>query len=146
MQSEMLILLNKPFEGGPVEGPAGGMMRGGHPGGFFLGGLLGGLSTALWAAIIVLLVLWIVRNWSSPRNPITNFTRRAASAIQTSTSPVTSPQAPLEILQTRYAKGEVNREEYEAIRRDLGGETPVSQVSPAAVPSVDAPPADLPLA
>jgi uncharacterized membrane protein len=113
------------------------MMRGGHPGGFFLGGL----STAIWAALIVLLVLWIVRNWSSPKNPLTNFTRRAVSAIQTSTSSVNSTQTPLEILQTRYAKGEVNREEYEAIRRDLAGEATASQVPPT-----DVPPAEVPVA
>lgn len=135
MQSEMLILLNKPFEGGPMAGAAGGMMRGGHPGGVFWGGL----STAIWAALIVLLVLWIVRNWSSPRNPLTNFTRRAVSAIQTSTSPASSPQTPLEILQTRYAKGEVNREEYEAIRRDLTGQAPAPQVPPTDVPPTEVP-------
>lgn len=142
MQSEMLILLNKPFEGGPVGGPAGGMMRGGHPGGFFLGGL----STAIWAALIVLLVLWIIRNWSSPKNPITNFTRRAASAIQANTSPVSNTQTPLQILQARYAKGEVNREEYEAIRRDLVGE-PVSPPVPApAATSAEASSTETPLA
>lgn len=29
-------------------------------------------------------------------------------------------QTPLEILQARYARGEISREEYEALRRDLG--------------------------
>ncbi len=134
MQSAMLILLNKPFEGGP----GGDMMRGGHPGGFFLGGLMGGLFTAVWTAIIVLLVLWIVRHWSSPRNPITAFTRRAMSAVQASNSAVSSTQTPLEILQTRYAKGEINREEYEAIRRDLVGEAIPIQMPPAAAPPVQA--------
>jgi putative membrane protein len=28
-------------------------------------------------------------------------------------------QTPLEILQTRYAKGEISRDEYETMRRDL---------------------------
>src|SRR5689334_8068203 len=103
MQSDMAVLMNRPLGDGPV----GGMMHGGHPGGFFLGGLLGGLWTALWAALIVLLVLWVVRNWSNPRNPVTAFARRAASAVQASTTGVGGTQTPLEILQARYAKGEI---------------------------------------
>jgi hypothetical protein len=46
---------------------------------------------------------------------------------------VASSQAPLEILQTRYAKGEITREEYETIRRDLTGE-PAPAPAPAAEP------------
>lgn len=30
-----------------------------------------------------------------------------------------SQQTPIEVLKTRYAKGEISREEYEQIRRDL---------------------------
>lgn len=118
--------------GGPagdmMRGPMGGMMRG-HPGGFFWGGLFGGLMTALWAAIIVLLILWIAKNWSSPRNPLTAFARRASEAWQANVggSPT---QTPLGILQTRYAKGEINRDEYEMIRRDLVGESPMTQAPP----------------
>jgi uncharacterized membrane protein len=130
MQSDIAVLMNRPFGGGPMDG----MMRGGHPGGFFLGGLM----TAVWAALIVLLVLWVIRNWSSPRNPITAFTRRAAAAVQASNPVAGGTQTPLEILQTRYAKGEINREEYETIRRDLTGETPSAPVPPVEVPPAQA--------
>jgi putative membrane protein len=110
MQEGMIYLLNGPLGGG--------MMRGG-PGGFFLGGLL----SVVWTALLVLLVLWIVRNWSG----ITAALRRTASTIQSSSPATGATQTPLEIVQTRYAKGEISREEYEAIRRDLLGEAPPAQ-------------------
>lgn len=108
MEAGMVYLLNGPFGGG--------MVRGGF-GGF----LLGGLMTAVWAALIVLLVLWIVRNWSS----IGAAVRRTTSAVQPG-GPAAATQTPLEIAQTRYAKGEITREEYETIRRDLLGEAPTT--------------------
>lgn len=37
------------------------------------------------------------------------------------TGPAQTGQTPLEILEARYARGEVTREEYEQIRRDLEG-------------------------
>ena len=111
MQTGMTVLMNGPFGGG--------MMHGGYGGGFFLGGLL----TAFWAALIVLLVLWIVRNWSN----ISAATRRATSSVQTSSPAVSPVQTPLEIVQTRYAKGEISREEYDTLRRDLQGEAPPAQ-------------------
>ena len=37
------------------------------------------------------------------------------------TGPAQSRQTPLEILQARYARGEISREEYEQMRRDLEG-------------------------
>jgi putative membrane protein len=35
--------------------------------------------------------------------------------------PMPTSQTPLEILKARYARGEINREEYEKMRRDLEG-------------------------
>ena len=35
--------------------------------------------------------------------------------------PATSPEDPLLILQRRYARGEIDREEYERVRLDLSG-------------------------
>ncbi len=112
MQSTITFLAN---------GPAGNMVR--HaPGGFFLGGLM----SVLWTVLIVLAVLWVTRNWST----IKSYASRTASSIRTSAAPVAvATQTPLEILQTRYAKGEVTREEYETMRRDLGG-------APAPAPTV----------
>jgi putative membrane protein len=111
MQSGLTFLLNGPMG----NGPAGQMMRGGHMGGGFL---FGGLMSVLWTVVIVLAVLWVTRNWSS----IKGYMQRTASSLQSSTASSATAQAPLEILQTRYAKGEINREEYESIRRDLVGE------------------------
>lgn len=119
MQTNLLLLLNGPIARGTVEGMARGGLGG--PGGFLFGGLL----SVLWTVVIVLAVLWVTRNWSS----ITSYFRRTATSLKSSSAPV-STQTPLEILQTRYAKGEITREEYETIRRDLTGE-------PAAAPTVE---------
>lgn len=35
--------------------------------------------------------------------------------------PTATSQSPLEILKARYARGEISREEYEQMRRDLEG-------------------------
>jgi putative membrane protein len=53
-------------------------------------------------AAIVLLVLWITRT--------TRTTQAAAQA-----------QAPLDVLKARYARGEVTKEQYEEIKKELGG-------------------------
>jgi putative membrane protein len=37
------------------------------------------------------------------------------------TGPAQTSQTPLEILEARYARGEISREEYEQVRRDLKG-------------------------
>jgi putative membrane protein len=37
------------------------------------------------------------------------------------TGPAQTSQTPLEILKARYARGEISREEYEKMRRDLEG-------------------------
>jgi uncharacterized membrane protein len=110
MQTGLVYLMNGPM--GDV------MMRGGPRGGFFLGGLL----SVVWTALLVLLILWIVRNWAG----ISASLRRAVSSVQTSSPTPSATQTPLEILQTRYASGAISREEYETIRRDLVGETPAT--------------------
>ena len=124
MQSTIFYLLNNPMGNAAAQG----IMRGG-PGGHGGGGfLLGGLMSVLWTVLIVLAVLWVTRNWSS----IKDYARRTASSLTPSGS--ATSQAPLEILQTRYAKGEITREEYETIRRDLTGEP---APAPAAAPAAD---------
>lgn len=110
MQWNLLLLAT-----GPARSAAEGMARGG-PGGFPGGFLLGGLMSVLWTVLIVLLVLWVTQNWAQ----ITGYFRRTATAMKSSTPAAT--QTPLAIVQTRYAKGEISREEYETLRRDLAGE------------------------
>ncbi len=53
---------------------------------------------------IVALVVWLVRN----------------NQGGVSSASVVAKQDPLEILKLRYAKGELTREQFEAMRRDLG--------------------------
>lgn len=112
----------------PVLGQVGAVARGGHGEGGF-GFFAGGIMTAIWAAIIVLVVLWVVRNWSSPKNPITRMMQPATTVT------AGSPQTPLEVVQMRYAKGEINREEYESLRRDLTLEAPSAQAPSEPAPS-----------
>ncbi len=95
-----------------------GMMGGyaGHRG--MMGGMLSGygvqgigvnpfgavLSLVAWALVIggvVLLVVWLARN-------------AGHAAVATSTG-----QAPLDILKTRYARGEITQEQFAAISKDL---------------------------
>ena len=62
------------------------------------------LSLVLWALIIsgiVLMVVWLARN-----------ANRGESFIGSS-------ESPLDILKRRYAKGEVTKEQFDAIKRDL---------------------------
>lgn len=116
---------------GPMAaGQAGRMMEHGMRGG---GGMfLGGLMSVIWTVLIVLAVLWVVRNWDTIRSKISNERRQATAAAQPTGPAVTTSQTPLEILQIRYAKGEINREEYDSIRRDLLGEAPAASAAPAA--------------
>lgn len=81
------------------------MMGPGMMGGFGFPAL-GGIALLLFGVLIiiglVLLVTWLARNAGQ--------------------SPTTTPRGelPLEILKVRYAKGEITREQYETMRRDLG--------------------------
>jgi putative membrane protein len=93
--------------GGMGMGPG---MMGGYGG---YGGMMTGygfnpmgviLSLVLWALIIsgiVLLVVWLARN--ANRGP----------------SFIGSGESPLDILKKRYAKGEVTKEQFDAVKRDL---------------------------
>lgn len=85
----------------------GGMMGGGIDWGWgwmFSSGLM---MLLFWGVFIALVVL-AVRGLSS------NTGRSEA------TPPHSEPrQTPLEIAKARYAKGEINRDEYESLRRDL---------------------------
>jgi putative membrane protein len=78
----------------------GGMMGGGY--GFNPLGLI--LSLVLWALIIsgiVLLVVWLARSANGGG------------------SLIASSESPLDILKRRYARGEVTKEQFDAIKRDL---------------------------
>ena len=82
-----------------------GMMGGYGPQGFGFNPIGAIISLVFWALIIgggVLLVVWLARNAG----------RTALSA--------SAGDAPLEILKVRYAKGEITKEQFDAIKRDVG--------------------------
>jgi putative membrane protein len=82
------------------------MFGGGMMNGFGFGGMLIGLLFNVAVVVgIVLLVVWAVKR----------FAGGAANSNQT-----TGSQSPREILQVRYARGEVTREQYQQMLQDLG--------------------------
>lgn len=84
------------------------MMGGGMTGygGFgLLGGLLGLIINIGVIVGIIVLVIWAVRKFSSN---VLNLNQGA------------STQSPREILQARYARGEITREQYQQMLNDIG--------------------------
>lgn len=93
------------FGMGGMMGGYGGMMGGYGAQGFGFNPIGAILSLVFWGLIIggvVLLVVWLAHNAGR--------TALGASA----------GEAPLDILKTRYAKGEITKEQFDAIKRDLG--------------------------
>ena len=87
----------------------GGMMNGFGFGGFGLVGLILNLVITIGLIVgIVVLVVWLVRRFAP------SLQDRAISLYQTDTQPT-----PREILQTRYARGEISRDEYQQMLSDL---------------------------
>lgn len=75
------------------------------------GMMLGGLGMLLFWALVIALVVLAVRGLGA-----------SGTASQPPSRTTRSEQrTPLEIVQARYAHGEISREEYETIRRDLQG-------------------------
>jgi putative membrane protein len=74
------------------------MMGYGMMGGF---GLFGLLFNALIIAGVVVLVVWAVRRFSAPTNHSVG------------------GQSPRDVVQARYARGEINREQYQQMLDDL---------------------------
>lgn len=85
--------------------PGGGMMGWGGYGGYGMGmGILGGLFMLLfWGLIILGLVLVVRWLWDQGRPGTGGGTG----------------ESPMDILKRRYARGEIAKEEFEQIKRDL---------------------------
>ena len=66
----------------------------------FFGGWIGMLVNLAILIGIVVLIVWAVKRF-------------------TGSSPSASAQSPREILQARYARGEINREQYQQMLQDL---------------------------
>ena len=77
--------------------------------GFGVGGFFAPILTILFWAVVIGLIVWLVSGLVSGR--------RAANLPASTTPPVESA---LDILQKRYARGEITKAEYEELRRDLG--------------------------
>ena len=87
----------------------GGMMNGFGFGGFGLIGMILNLVVTTGLIVgIVLLVVWLVRRFAPSQQGT------AISAYRPETQPT-----PQEILQVRYARGEISREEYQQMLSDL---------------------------
>jgi putative membrane protein len=69
--------------------------------------LLGGLFWLLMVGLLVFLIVTVIRREKAMRH-------YTAAGL-----PAAAGQSPLDIAKTRYAKGEINKEEYEALRKDL---------------------------
>ncbi len=83
----------------------GGMMNGfGFGGGSLLGGLIGLIFNLAIIVGIVILVVWAVKRFTSGA---TNWNQPSSS------------QSPREILQARYARGEITRDQYQQMLADL---------------------------
>lgn len=81
------------------------MMMGGFGGFGWLGMILNLVITIGVIVGLVLLVVWAVR-------------RVSGNQVQMSAQNLTG-QSALDIVKVRYAKGEINREEYESLIKDL---------------------------
>ncbi len=68
------------------------------------------LSMALWIALLVVLV-WALINW---------LTRKSSATFPPSTGPTPSTPTALEILQQRYARGEIDTATFDQMRELLG--------------------------
>ena len=78
-------------------------MMGNYYGNMFGWGLGGGIMMIIFWAAIVLFIVWIVREVGGRNN--SDKTRHGKSAI--------------EILEERYAKGEIDKKEFEEKKKDL---------------------------
>ncbi len=84
--------------------------------GFGWGWLLMALGSILWLALLAVLV-WAIINWLH---------RKSSATLPPSTGPTPSGPSALEILQQRYARGEIDTATYEQMRERLGA-SPRSQ-------------------
>lgn len=91
---------------GPGEGPGGGMMGPGMMGwGYGMGWFWPILMTVFWIAVIagiVFLIRWLI---------VSTRTREHGGFGESA----------IEILKKRYARGEITKDEFENVKRDIGG-------------------------
>ncbi len=91
------------------------MGRGYYPGGYIGPGMMGRAGFPFWGGGLVMLLFWILVIVGG----VLIFRSLAPGSGQ-STSNVPNRETPLDILKARYARGEINKEQFEAMKRDLG--------------------------
>lgn len=78
-----------------------------HGFGWGWGGMIfGGVLMLLFWVLLIVLIVWAIR-------AMVRSSGRAAGP------PAAGEKTPLDILKERYARGEINREQYDAMRQDL---------------------------
>lgn len=80
----------------------------GMMGGYGFGYGMGGIGMILWVVIliaVVVAIVWLVRSFATPSHP----------------PPPARRSSGLDVLEERYAKGEINRDEYLEKKRDITG-------------------------
>jgi putative membrane protein len=82
-----------------------GLMGWGGYGGFGSYGWIGMIINLVITVVVIVGIFWLIR--------------RALSMGQFSSGPASAVQSAREILQTRYARGEITREQYQQILADL---------------------------
>ena len=97
-------------------------------GSHFLASLVGLLVIGLLVAILVLLIINIRRGWvqfpgryQAPRDSGTATATTSRPGQASETAPTTRVDPAMEEVRMRYARGEITREEFAAITRDLTG-------------------------
>lgn len=81
-------------------------------GGFGFGGMLfGGLMMLVIWVLVIAGAVWLVVTLARGGH--------AANAAQSNIGTPVLGQTPLDVLKTRYAKGEITKEEFDQIKRDL---------------------------
>jgi len=80
--------------------------------------MMGGMGFGLLGFGMLLMILFWVLVIGGVVALVVGFTR--AGQGQTGPRPAAPNQTPLDILQARYAKGEITKEQFEEMRRDLG--------------------------
>lgn len=104
---------NDGFQNQSFQGREGGLGEGHSEGEGFL--------ALIPIAIVGLLGLWVVRNWSNNNNRLIGMLRGASAKVQSTVTTVNHAPNVLEVVQLRYAKGEIQRDEFETLMSDLGG-------------------------